>query len=225
MMSLRNLRAAAITLFAVMNAGCLSAADLSYGQQPAYQQPLNRVASAWQGFYVGAHAGYSWGNFDGTLNPGPTNLGFNGSSISGGLFTGLNFQLTPQYLAGVEGDISFLNPRSERTINGALFRDRADWQGTVRVRGGLTFDNYFAYLTGGLAITDVELRDPVDRQSRTKVGWAIGGGLEGRLNDHVFTRGEYIYTNFGSDDYALGAQRINGGLDTHTLRLGIGYRF
>lgn len=216
-----------LAIITAMGVSHVSAADFPYGQQPQpYQPPLNRVASAWQGLYVGAHAGYSWGNFDGSLNPGPTAVSFNGSSISGGLFTGLNFQVTPQFLTGVEGDISFFNLRNERSVNGLLFQDRANWQGTIRGRGGLTFDNYFAYLTGGLAIADVELRGPNGAsQGRTKLGWTIGAGLEGRLNDNVFARGEYLYANYGSDDYALGAQRITGGLDTHTIRLGIGYRF
>lgn len=202
------------------------AADLPYGRQvPAYQPPLNRVASAWEGFYVGAHAGYSWGNFDGTLRPGPSALSFDGSSISGGLFTGLNFQVTPQFLVGVEGDITFFDIGSNRSIVGQLFQTRGDWQSTIRGRAGLTFDNYFVYLTGGLAITDIDVRGPLGNQGLTKLGWSIGAGLEGRINDHLFARGEYIYSNFGSDNFNLGSQRVTGGLDTHTLRAGIGYRF
>lgn len=225
-MSVFRLSVSALAASVVMAAMPTKAADFPYGQQPQpYQQPLNRVASAWQGFYVGAHAGYSWGNFDSTLNPGPSALNFSGSSISGGLFTGLNFQITPQFLAGIEGDLTFFNPRNEQTIAGQVFQDRANWQSTIRGRGGLTFDNYFAYLTGGLAVSDIELRGPGGSQSRTVLGWAIGAGLEGRLNDNVFARAEYLYTNYGSDDYALGAQRVSGGLDTHTIRLGIGYRF
>ena len=200
-------------------------ADLPYGQQPTYQQPLNRVASAWQGFYVGVHAGYSWGNLDATLTPAPTTLNFNGSSIQGGLFTGLNFQVTPQFLVGVEGDINFFDLGSNRLINGQNFQSSVDWQSTIRARAGLTFDNYFAYLTGGLAITDLSVSGPGGTQGQTQLGWAIGAGLEGRITDHIFARGEYIYTNFGSDNFVLGAQSITGGLDTHTLRAGIGYRF
>jgi outer membrane immunogenic protein len=200
------------------------AADVPY-QQPGWAQP-NRVAAAWQGFYVGVHAGNTWSRFDGTLTPGPFPLSAEPSSLSGGLFAGFNYQVAPQFVVGAEADLTLWRLEETRLVGGVGYRASSDWQSTVRARFGWTFDAFMIYATGGFAFADTELQGPFGSTSRTRVGYALGAGVEGRITDNLFARAEYIYTNYGSDEYALGpTQRVTGDLDTHTLRVGLGFRF
>lgn len=216
---------AATSFAAIAMSGLASAADLPYGQ-PTYAPPVNRVAAAWQGFYVGVHGGYTWGNFSAGLAPGPTAFDVHGSSFSGGLFAGMNFQVAPQFLVGMEGDLSLYNPKSNPLLVGGFLQASSDWQGTVRGRAGVTFDNLFVYGTGGLAIAGVQFTGPLGSQDRTKLGWALGFGAEAKLTENLFARAEYIYTNYGTDTYVLGfGSTVRGDLDTHTVRVGVGYRF
>jgi len=222
--SLRKTLTVTVAAAALATAAPALASDLP-NTTPAWGAP-NRVAAAWQGFYVGVHAGYSWARYDATLVPGPSVFDMEGSSFSGGLFGGINFQIAPNIVAGVEADVTLMNPRGDAIIGGLGFRGEANAMGSLRGRVGMTFENLFVYVTGGAALGNVEFGGPFGASSRNQLGWALGLGVEGRITENLFARAEYIYTSFGADDYALGApQRIHGDLDLHTLRLGLGYRF
>jgi outer membrane immunogenic protein len=222
-MSLRTSFAVAAAMVGAIASTPLLAADAP-SQQP-WATP-NRVAAAWQGFYVGAHAGYTWARYDATLSPGLTNFSIEAPSFSGGVFAGLNFQVAPQFVTGFEADVTIFDPSGSAAVGGALYRAATNWQGTLRARAGMTFDNFLLYGTAGLALASIEFGGPFGSTERTKFGWALGAGVEARITDQISARLEYVYTNFGRDDYALGiVQRVTGDLDTHTLRVGVGYRF
>ena len=90
------------------------AADLS----PQSAQP---EAYNWSGIYVGAQAGYVWGNstYDGAGSPaGPP---FNSTSVNpkggfGGAFVGYNYQFDGNYVVGVEADVNFADAKSDHGV-------------------------------------------------------------------------------------------------------------
>jgi outer membrane immunogenic protein len=114
---------------AVLMAGSAKAADLPV-KAPVYKAPLSTAVYNWTGFYVGANAGYSWGDwkpssnfpvFDGTTNFFPPNSIFatnwdcasfgpfcstkaNVQGALGGAQAGYNWQ-SDRLLLGIEGDI------------------------------------------------------------------------------------------------------------------------
>ncbi|HEX5999167.1 MAG TPA: outer membrane protein [Hyphomicrobiaceae bacterium] len=129
--------------------------------------------NSWGGFYIGAHAGYGWGDWNGPLSyddhdptwPQPQ-FAFDGSdkSISGdnwlgGLQIGANYQ-TGSVVLGIEADVSWTdvsgfgsflpypnNPGSPAwDINTKL-----DLFGTLRGRVGYASGPLLLYATGGLA--------------------------------------------------------------------------
>jgi len=160
----------------VAGATAASAADLPARAAPP---PAPFVAAVplftWTGFYVGAQAGYAWGdnnnNFGfsngsvvsigGTpflvsgLNDGSDNDGF----LIGG-HVGYNFQFG-QFVAGIEGDLEWAdlngNDNSFALTNaaGQTFLINSglglDWQGSIRARLGYAFDRVLVYATGGFA--------------------------------------------------------------------------
>jgi outer membrane immunogenic protein len=153
------------------------------------------------------------------------------------------------------------------------YEGKIDWFGTVRGRlGYLVNDRVLLYATGGLAYGRVELSgatnvngvtlDPIGpistpftspgtsvfSASRTNVGFAVGGGIEGRLAywlpPNWTWKLEYLYLDLGSVDTVnpfpaanpntsavLRATPFTGTMTTHTLftdnivRAGLNYQF
>ena len=157
------------------------AADLALKAPPA-----PAPAWSWTGFYIGGNAGYlverdSSGltNFTQpgtpTSNPGTNTAGMN--SFTGGGQIGFNWQFAPRWVAGVEGDWNWTDPKSNfcrstdadggvGSIGGECFdadrgflnfSQKTDWLATARGRlGWLVSDNVLFYGTAGGAWGKVE---------------------------------------------------------------------
>jgi outer membrane immunogenic protein len=203
----------------------------------AQTQPFN-----WTGFYAGAHFGYGFGQPTnpaiGFSDPAGAGVGpflegggFNianypNKGVLGGVQAGYNYQLSPLWVVGAEGDWSFTdingsysaasNPDPAMfggTYSVSNIRTSLDWLATLRGRVGVTSDNWLFYGTGGLAIGrvtsgfDSYVNTPIPfsfsfngANSTTNVGWTAGAGTEyafGRFSLKL----EYLY-------YDLGANRV-----------------
>lgn len=205
------------------------AADIPRGGPPpeAVYVPA-APAGVWTGFYVGAHIGGAFSsNF---RNDVGYSLG-GASSFLGGLQAGYDWQVNGVVL-GVAGDITYAGI-SRRYIDTfpTDVRFRQDWSGSIRARLGYAVqDNMLVYVTGGLALGGVRGVDdstPGVRfsQSRTLTGWTLGAGGE-----YLFTRNlsgllEYRYTDLGRATFAGLPDVPRVGFTSHTLRVGVNYRF
>jgi outer membrane immunogenic protein len=130
----------------------------------------------WDGFYVGANVGYSWGRASGTdvtaPFPGfPSSPDGNFNGWLGGLQAGRNWQ-SGNWVFGIEGDIQITGEKGSSTNSGSTARlveagsdfndiftqtlsgDRKlPWFATLRGRiGGLIDPTTLLYGTGGLAV-------------------------------------------------------------------------
>lgn len=138
----------------------------------------------WSGFYVGVHAGYTFGedesigttgqaagniaNVVGGARPGLVRVDRDG--FIGGGQIGYNWQFSPNLVFGVETDISYVdNRRTSNFVTASLptavppnvplnnsFRSGMEYFGTVRGRIGYAWDRTMIYATGGLAYAEVE---------------------------------------------------------------------
>jgi outer membrane immunogenic protein len=190
----------------------------------------------WTGFYVGAHAGYGWGEWNGPLSyddayltPEPfdnSNRTIEGDSAFGGLQVGVNYQ-SGSWVLGVEADVSWTDingsgsflPYPTNPASPAWdIETKLDMFGTVRGRLGYANGPLLVYATGG----------SVDR---THVGYAVGGGLEWMLARNWTLKAEYLFVDLGEEDYAyVGADHYDTDhyhpdLQLQTVRLGLNYKF
>lgn len=242
-----------VATFLLATAGA-SAADLA----PAAVEPVApAVAYNWTGFYAGINGGYAFGSSrDVTMSelfPATGPLVDSYGSLSpkggfGGVQAGYNRQ-AGNFVFGLEGDIQGgdISDKTGRigTATGYFLstKSQVNWFGTVRPRIGYAFDNILIYATGGLAVGGVKytqnyvngdfLAHP--RTSKTRVGFAVGGGAEYALNEHWTAKLEYQYIDLGRSK--ISATEINGGeptdytihtrlhTDFHTVRLGANYKF
>jgi hypothetical protein len=93
----------------------------------------------------------------------------------GGFVLGYNYQITPDFVLGVEADVAFPNYLNGATtissplIGQASYGEAVDFSGTVRARFGYAFGDWLVYGTGGFALT-------YDQVMRAQlVGTPVGG--------------------------------------------------
>ncbi|MDT2023413.1 outer membrane beta-barrel protein [Methylocella sp. CPCC 101449] len=193
----------------------------------------------------------------------PLSFGGARGGFAGGAQLGYNYQFG-SLLFGLEGDLQYLD--SKRSASQVFkfadgvddlsivtaARSRLDWLGTVRTRVGLTFDRALIYATGGLAIgrakdgtsmSSIGISNGVaytglwnGGKTGTRVGWALGGGVEYAITQSLSLKAEYLYYDLGTTRYAIAGgssdpaegflggvakARLNGSL----ARVGLNWKF
>ena len=201
-----------------------SAADLPRGQVP-YKAPAYVAQYNWTGFYLGINGGGGFGDSN-----------WNGFAISnspsGGMIggtAGYNWQgVGSPWVFGLEGDIDWTNIKDSTACGGLNCQTRNNWLATVRGRVGYSFDRFLPYVTGGVAIGDVEANRTAFAGSKdTNAGWTIGAGLEGVIAGNWTAKVEYLYADLGDTTCSAVACGVatNVELTVNVVRGGLNYRF
>ena len=183
-----------------------AAADMSYPAPAATYAPA--PIFTWTGFYLGANAGYGWGEADYSSDI---------DGFLGGIQAGYNFQLSGPFVIGVEADIQYSN------IESSVFT--LDYFGTVRARAGFAVDQFLLYGTGGLAYGRGTYELGGLSNDQTNIGWTVGDGAEYAIDMNWSVKAEYLYVDLGSETYTTVAGPIDVGLTSNILRAGVNYRF
>jgi outer membrane immunogenic protein len=247
----------------------LTSAALLLPPAAAQAQQAN-PAYNWSGFYLGLNAGSAWGRFETTTTPAGNYLippdyalvaaagtgSMSGSGFTGGIQAGYNWQ-TSNIVYGLEVDFGAFSIDAKRQVTGSFpggflagqftitNSADADWLFTARGRYGWVFSNVLAYVTGGLAVTQITTANTYSdtgfgftangNASATRLGWTLGGGLEWALGKNWTIKTEYLYLDFGKVD-ATGSinpggwaytQAINTSVDltAHIARAGVNFKF
>jgi outer membrane immunogenic protein len=188
-------------------------------------------AFTWTGFYVGAQAGYGWGNDEskpvlgGIVVTDGVFGEYDTDGFVGGVHAGYNHQIG-NFVLGLEGDIEAADLSGGRTLaNPALpgislsFGTSIDWQGSLRARAGFAADRALFYVTGGLAYANIANTYTVTAAGGnilgltpgtypvsfddTQWGWTLGTGVEYAFTSNLTARVEYRYTRFDSFENRL----------------------
>ena len=212
-------------------ASLASAADLPT-KAPAYAPP---VGYNWTGSYVGGHFGYAWGSDPIDLAPLtvfapgtiPASVADNPRGVLGGIQYGTNWQFN-RWVLGWDSDFSFTGLKESQTIvtaPGGVFtttsgEQKLEWFSTTRGRlGYLLTDNLLFYGTGGLASGRASANTFISQagcpvggclagsETKTKWGWAAGGGVEYALGSWLL-RAEYLHYDLGDLSYTVVDPRI-----------------
>lgn len=214
----------AATSFAVLaGATAAMAADaISLPPEPPAAPPVQFVpAATWSGVYVGAFAGYNFGQFDPRV--GATALtDTDADGFAGGAFAGINFQ-NGAFVYGAEADLGYSDADGVEATTGATTEQGVF--GSVRARLGYAFDPFLIYATAGGAATQAEVTLGTASDSNTHLGWTAGVGAEALLTQNVFGRIEYRYTDYEDKDFDLGGTVVTSGFQENSIRAGIGLKF
>lgn len=224
-------------LLASVALAALSAAP-AFAADAIIEEPMLPVGFSWTGAYIGVQGGYAWGSShmefaNVTSNPDP-------DGFLGGVYVGYNYQLGNNIVLGVDADIAWTGIDGSDpvfaggvVVPGQRIEADVDWTAAIRGRVGYAVDRFLPYIAGGVAFADVNHQGfiapavGVGEQSDTYTGWTIGAGLEYAFTDNLIVRGEYRYTDFGSEDYAAipGFSAHSLDLSTHDVRIGLSYKF
>jgi outer membrane immunogenic protein len=188
------------------------------GAQAADMQlkaPVMVPVASWTGWYIGAHAGAAWQNMNANNTYGEASvMHIDGSSFMGGGQIGYNWQ-HGNAVFGLEGDISGFSRGPSYApafpfVSSKSISTKTNWLSTVRARMGLAVADTMVYATGGLAIGSVTNSQNVDgspfatkSETKTKVGWAIGGGIEHMWDQHWTIGLEGLFVDLGSSTVTL----------------------
>jgi outer membrane immunogenic protein len=207
----------------------------------------------WTGFYAGLHLGYGQGDgvTTSTWTPASVPPGFtlspSPSGLIGGAQAGYNYQMGC-FVVGIEADFSGSGMSGSSSISPypagppdsvGTAHENINWFGTVRPRLGYTVQpNVLIYATGGLAYGDVSYSangyDPFVAYpasvSTTKVGWALGGGVEYAVSRCWTIKAEYLYMDLGSESALStmnGQYQISYNWQTtaNIFQIGMNYKF
>jgi outer membrane immunogenic protein len=208
------------TVFLVTAIGLLSGAaygaDLALPAAPVTAPPP--VAGAWNGAYIGANAGYSWG----TATPTGGTVNISGWQLGGEV--GYNFDLADPLVVGIAANIDWMNESG----SGRLHDYGLDWDGAVVGRLGADLGDLMPYVEGGLAVgggVRTLKAAPHTVDNATYVGWTVGGGLQYMFAQNWSGDLQYRYSDYGTQTVGSGAARDTIGLTNSSVTLGIDYHF
>lgn len=159
-------------------------------------------------------------------NLAPTTLSPNPNGVVGGLQAGYNYQLGC-FVFGLEADFSGSGMSGDKVLSPILDNvgnyypgttlssgQQIKWFGTLRPRVGYTLTpSTLVYATGGLAYGEVSYSASTDYRpilgsaypassNSTKVGWAVGGGIEYAVSNCWSVNAQYLHIALG-DQTAL----------------------
>jgi outer membrane immunogenic protein len=199
------------------SAGFAAAAAMPGAQaadMPVKAQRYYEPAASWAGWYIGAHAGAAWQQTSANLldeDALPFGSTFSKTGFIGGGQIGYNWQ-HGNFVFGLEGDISGLSGKNSlfsptnNPTSAYGFSSQIRWLSTVRSRFGLAVGDTMVYATAGVAFGGVRnsFFDNQDSksQSKTKVGWTVGGGVEHMLNRNWTIGLEGLFVDLGRTSIA-----------------------
>jgi outer membrane immunogenic protein len=106
---------------------------------------------------------------------------------------------------------SFSVPGSISTFQNVHTSFDTNYLLTVGPRIGYAYCKWLPYVTGGLAVGDIDFEQRIIESdigfqeggsvSDTRLGWMVGGGLQYAITDHWSARAQYQFIDLGSVDF------------------------
>jgi outer membrane immunogenic protein len=217
-----------VGLFVAAMAAPSFAADLP---RPSYKAPIYSVPGYnWTGFYAGINAGYGFGKSDWSGAGGTGSTSPKGAVA--GVTLGYNLQ-TGSWVWGLEGDFdaSWVKGSTVGTgaaCGGAGCETKNPWLATARGRLGYAgWDRWLPYITGGGAYGQVKMTPAVGNvESKNRLGYALGAGIEYALFANWTVKAEYLYVDLGTANCSnCGVTGTDVTFKESLIRAGLNYRF
>lgn len=195
-------------------------------------------------FYAGAHVGVMFGTATAALNDRFGSAMAGGTNPYGDLFGGVQagweYATPSRLMLGVELDFSFPNYEdaskvlSYRATSSGYVSEEYEWLATLRGRVGYDFGRFTPYLTGGIAWAstrfsriDLTTGNEDGNPSNIRLGYAVGAGIDYRIDPRWSVRAEYLYTKLGwtGFNFVSAPSRYDSQYDLQRIRVGMNYRF
>ncbi len=232
-----SMRKIAVLLSAIVGAGLSSAAFAADLPASPVYKALPAVTYGWTGSYVGGYLGGSFNDGNTvTTDPlgGPPAAYNTGSTFIGGVTSGYNWQVSPKWLLGYEGDTGYQEFKGKGFYPGSATESASTtsngWFSSLTGRLGYVNGQSLIYAKGGATLTrfDSTVSDSATGllldHKKWVVGYAVGGGWEYMLNNKWSVKAEYLYLGFG-DNISTGGVTSTSLEGIHTARVGLNYKW
>ncbi len=196
--------------------------EAAIAKTPTYKALPTQAAHNWNGFYIGAYLGMAQGRTNWKFEDDGDTVDLHFAGLLGGGEIGYNYQIG-KWVFGAEGDAGWTHIRGAQPCPGGFFYNcemSYNWLSTATARIGYAYwDRLLAYVKGGAVIgqdqaqsacntnsqptisTVVLVGCPSQDDSKTDVGWTVGGGYEFGLTQNVSVKSEIMYFDLGSSRY------------------------
>jgi outer membrane immunogenic protein len=161
-------------------------------------------------------------------------------AVRGGILgagAGFNWQLG-RLVYGIEGDYSWANINGSSNTCGATspiphscgtgLQSLGTLRGRIGYAAGVT-GNWLPYVTGGLAVGEVQAWDALFAASGSdfRSGWTVGAGVETALTRNWTLKVEYLYVDLGSRQMFNIVPGVpeTVSFKTNVIRAGINFKF
>ena len=209
------------------------------GKEMKQVAPIPPACPNWTGFYIGGFAGYKFAatntdldlgglwngpnpldaaDRDVILSNSPDNLDTSGFEAGG--LVGYNYQWN-KWVFGLEAsggylwlddshDTGIFTVPASQDVYSLTTSFKTHYLVTMGPRIGYAFCRWLPYVTGGLAVGDIEFHQALVQPNvgqqfadgtDTRVGWMVGGGLQYAITDHWSARAQYQYIDLGCADF------------------------
>jgi outer membrane immunogenic protein len=213
----------------VLTTGSVFAADVDMGTAPPEEPD-------WAGLYIGAHAGYGWGDREGCFDVEDCDdpdekFDYDQKGWLAGGQIGYNFGFASPFVLGLEVDASLAGIDGELELdNDKIGIGEYEWLASAKVRAGWGFDNFLLYATGGLALAGFDYEDEFGCQfDQTRDGWLAGGGVEFKVSPRASLKAEYNFMDLGDEDavctgpLAIVPVHSSADAELHVVKFGFNY--
>ncbi len=187
----------------------------------------------WSGLYIGALIGGTSVVHEVSSPVGGINFdGIGGEGVLGGAMIGANWQISPEFVLGLQIDGNFNSDLTEASVVGGLFNADLtnEYQVAFSGRAGILVQpETLAYVLGGYSLGEFELRAGGAlvpggfKISRAVDGFHVGGGLETMINEDWTLRAEYRFTQYSKESFAGGLVNVEPSM--HAGQIGVAYNF
>jgi outer membrane immunogenic protein len=192
-------------------------------KSPAFVAP---AYFSWSGFYIGINGGYGFGKSSWTGPPSTGDFNVKGPIV--GATLGYNYQ-TGSWVWGLEADADYsaIKGSTSTTCAPSACEINNTWLATGRARIGYAWDRWLPYITGGAAFGNEKATYAGNSESKTKLGWTAGLGVEYAFLGAWSAKLEYLYVDLGK--WNCSAATCGAASDVkfnaNLVRVGVNYRF
>lgn len=183
------------------------------------------LAQNYDGTGIIKFGAFAQGNFLDINQTAPVAATTSPSGFAGGVSAGYDFVSRGRWLIGAEVDGSFGDTRSQVGLIDYGF----DYLLTLRGRAGVFLhDNWLVYGTAGVGFLGFSGKNSATslHANDTVTGYVVGGGTEIDFNRFSLF-GEYLYGDFGSREFNIGATpalRYRADLESQIVRVGLKFK-
>ncbi|TLP43142.1 porin family protein [Cohaesibacter sp. CAU 1516] len=192
-----------------------------------------KSAYDWSGLYMGVQFGMGTGKVNSSDGTNKVSERFSqGDNTTGGVLVGWNYQ-TGNIVYGLEGGLSINEIKANHNGSTVAYHNSDYvWHAEARGKVGYSLGRFLPYVHAGVLAGEFYQQSAPGATSpsakmKTVYGYTAGAGIDVRIGPKISLRSEYVYQNYGKQNYYLASvpTTLKSDFDVHIARAALLYHF